>query len=345
MGSAAVSTAKRMRLGLIGVLLAPALALGSGAAEAKDGGGDLTVDGTVTFDELPCPTDDPDTLPCSATLSGEAAGELSGDHGTATWTATIAAATVSGTLDYGDLTGTDCATGAASGTVTITADDSHTTGTYDNATLPNLVGGFSATADFEWQRASDGLEISIRDAVIEILVANTGWVEVLSSGQGEGAARLVRGALTGLVDGCDAPTRTLVKTPIEGDVAFGEDRPPSTPTLLAPDDDTTFKFGEPHRFTVNATDPDHEPYRALITIVNATTGEVEDRFETRLVPSGVDSSGTPTHTIPVGAYVWFAEAIDARGASSGPTTDQHDFTVESAGPASTSSSPLPVSLP
>lgn len=313
--------------------------VGGPPAQAGEGGANLALSVTASLPESPCPADDPDALPCSdGALGGVVSGELSGrtTDGEA-WSVVIVDATVSGTFSYAD--GPACTTGRAAGSLTVTADDLHAEGVFEDSPLPRPIPGVTVVADFSWDQVGNTVEIALRDAVVDVDVAGLGTIEVVSTGQGEAAGTFTREPADAL--DCASGSGSGATAAIEADGTITEDRLPSTPTLLVPEDGVEFDFGEPARFTVNATDPDGEPYRALITVVDAVTAEVVATFETHLAPSGVDVSGRPDEPIPVGFdYEWFAEAIDIRGGK-GPASEPRTFDVEAAGPESSGSSLLP----
>lgn len=93
--------------------------------------------------------------------------------------------------------------------------------------------------------------------------------------------------------------------------------PPSTPTLLSPPPGWVFEPTDPQIFTVNAVDPDGDPYSSFITVRNST-GVV------RVITTAPAASGAPTSTpavppLPPGGYEWSAQAVDASGGLSGAT--------------------------
>lgn len=168
-----------------------------------------------------------------------------------------------------------------------------------------------------------------------------------SGGGGGGGSSWASSALTNVRYAPGASANTDGSVTITAWVSIPpENQAPGAPTLVDPDDGATVAFGEPHRFTVNASDPDSEPYTATVTVRGAGTdcdGTVVETFTTHLAPSGMDSSGTPSDPLPVGDYCWSAEATDARG-TTGPTSSFASFSVLSNSDSSSSVDDLIVPL-
>lgn len=109
-------------------------------------------------------------------------------------------------------------------------------------------------------------------------------------------------------------------------------RAPSVPVLVAPDPDHRFSLTDPQVFTVSSTDPDDDPYSALVTVRDAGTEVAVREFPTTTVASGEDATGTPP-PLPLspGDYTWTAIAKDAGGHASEESAPRA-FTVGNASP-------------
>lgn len=91
--------------------------------------------------------------------------------------------------------------------------------------------------------------------------------------------------------------------------------PPGTPTLLSPPPGWVFPYLAPQLFSLISSDPDGEPYTAVVTIRSATSGAVVTQFVTG-APSAVKASGAPIPPLDAGSYTWSAHASDPTGATS-----------------------------
>lgn len=110
----------------------------------------------------------------------------------------------------------------------------------------------------------------------------------------------------------------VVAGPAPAAASIGE--PPAAPTLLTPPPGWVFSFTAVQLFSVIASDPDNEPYTAVITVRDAQDASVKRIFATHASPSSVKASGVPVPPLPPGNYVWSAQAMDATGGLSAMST-------------------------
>ena len=91
---------------------------------------------------------------------------------------------------------------------------------------------------------------------------------------------------------------------------------PGTPTLDYPTAGLHLAETDPQVFEVRAVDPYGNPYKATVTVHNASTGAVVATFDTAPSPSGTVAVGTPPVPLSPGAYWWSAHATDLLGGTS-----------------------------
>jgi hypothetical protein len=91
----------------------------------------------------------------------------------------------------------------------------------------------------------------------------------------------------------------------------------------------TISSNAPQFFTIQASDPNGDPYTGTVTVRNATTGQVVYSFSTAPAASGQQSSGAPPIPFQPGSYTWMASATDVFG-STGPQAQSQAFTVAGA---------------
>jgi hypothetical protein len=104
--------------------------------------------------------------------------------------------------------------------------------------------------------------------------------------------------------------------------------PPAAPVLVSPAGGATMSGSIPQLFTIQATDPDGDPFGGTIT-VNDASGQLFVTFSTAMALSGQQSSGTPSVPLPPGSYSWSASAADVFG-HSGPRSASRTLTVSGA---------------
>lgn len=101
-----------------------------------------------------------------------------------------------------------------------------------------------------------------------------------------------------------APLFVGVATPLEASANSA----PTTPTLISPSSGATLSTDTPQLFVIEASDPDNDPYMGWVRIADAD-GPVTT-FPTLPAPSGQESVGIPTPSLPPGDYTWTARAAD-----------------------------------
>jgi hypothetical protein len=130
-------------------------------------------------------------------------------------------------------------------------------------------------------------------------------------------ARGVAGFLVALASWAVAPT------------AARADSAPAAPFLIAPASGATISANAPQVFTIEAIDPDGDPYSGAVTVSDAQSGRLFVAFSTVPAASGQSSSATPTVPLPPGTYTWTASATDLFG-NDGPPAASQPFTVAGA---------------
>lgn len=302
----------------------------------REGATGLRLRSTVFLRDFPCPAASGEH-PCRGSLAALLDGSLSGSGSEDRWAVTLSGASMSGAFVYGNPTLAPCAAGSFSGSFTIRAPvDAVPIGVYhdDAEPVPRSVTGVDASGEMKGEWVGAGMEIVLEDVAVTLEVDGVGEVEVVALGRGAATTTFRLELHAAEATNCVIPGETtLVTARLDGAAVLAEDHRPSTPVLLAPADGAEMPFGEPHRFRVNATDPDVDPYRAVVTVSDAATSEVVAGFETLPAPSGVDSTGTPDAPLPPGSYTWTATAVDVRGLE-GPAALPVSFTVSPAGPQS-----------
>jgi hypothetical protein len=108
--------------------------------------------------------------------------------------------------------------------------------------------------------------------------------------------------------------------------AAGADVGPDAPSLVSPTNGETLIANTAQLFTIQASDPDGDPYSAWATVIDATTDVVVATFRTTPAPSGENSVGTPNFPLPPGTYKWTATASDVSGNAS-PSAAEERFSV------------------
>src|SRR5207244_4449154 len=107
------------------------------------------------------------------------------------------------------------------------------------------------------------------------------------------------------------------------------DSAPAAPFLIAPAGGATISANAPQVFTIQATDPDGDPYSGTVTVSDAQTGRLFVAFSTVPAASGQSTSGTPSVPLPPGTYTWTASATDLFGYT-GPQAPSQSVTVAGA---------------
>jgi hypothetical protein len=111
--------------------------------------------------------------------------------------------------------------------------------------------------------------------------------------------------------------------------AAAADPAPGAPTLVSPTNGETLSANSVQLFTIQASDPDGDPYSGWVSVTNATTGVVVATFRTTPAPSGQNSVGAPNAPLGPGTYTWTATASDVIGNTS-PSATPQTFSVSGA---------------
>jgi hypothetical protein len=104
-------------------------------------------------------------------------------------------------------------------------------------------------------------------------------------------------------------------------------QPPTAPFLVAPVHGGLLPAGAAQEFVVRASDPEGDPWRAVIEVQDANGAPVT-KFATDESASGTTATGRPLAPIgPAEGYQWRATALDSRGAL-GPSSGWQSFSVQ-----------------
>lgn len=209
------------RTALVGVLLS-VVTLQPTPASAQEVGS-LNFEGTANLPTFPCTLNVAQDA-CSGTFAGTVSGSLAGLNVGKAWTATLQQASMSATFDYRDLA-LECQDGSAWGSVTINADNPHSTGFYDAGAGLNEILAVSAAGKFEWAREGLTAVVTLYDLVVTVTVAGAlpgqfTNVTVVLDGGGRAVAGFV--PLISSLPDCEGNNPVAITARVAGSAAVEE---------------------------------------------------------------------------------------------------------------------------
>lgn len=86
--------------------------------------------------------------------------------------------------------------------------------------------------------------------------------------------------------------------------------------LLSPADGASLYYGQPEKFSLRSSDPDGDPYKTIVVVRKAATGEIVATYESSLTVSGLEASAKPSGPLAPGSYEWTARSVDVNGIGS-----------------------------
>jgi RHS repeat-associated protein len=157
--------------------------------------------------------------------------------------------------------------------------------------------------------------ITVRNASSGTVVATFNTSAALSGFDSSGAPTppLPYGSYTWTAQATDTKGATSLGSAV-GTFSVGN-HPPLIPNLVSPAPASGLSTTGPQAFTINASDPDGDPYTGTVTIRGVPGGSVVTSFITSAAPSGQGSTGTPAPLLAAGNYTWSAHATDPGGAN------------------------------